>query len=94
MLDEADVSTDILGSMLRTLGMDRKTTVDFMKSMIKDERYLTVNLIHIASISEGIISTTFGHNSTKEHPLQVQFSHLTWSNKQRFFPETLHKGIR
>ncbi|MEM3192751.1 MAG: hypothetical protein QW292_11870 [Candidatus Parvarchaeota archaeon] len=47
MLDESQVFTDTLGSMLRTVGMDRKVMVDFMKSMLKDERYLAVDLTHI-----------------------------------------------
>ncbi|MEM3193022.1 MAG: hypothetical protein QXU98_01965 [Candidatus Parvarchaeota archaeon] len=59
MLDEAHVSTDTLGLMLHTVGMDRKAEVDFMKSMMKDERYLAVDLTHIPSISEGTISATF-----------------------------------
>ena len=76
MLDEADVSPDALGPMLRRIGTDRKAMVDFMRSLIKDDRYMAVDLTHVLSMSEGIISSTLGHNSRKEYLPQIQLLFL------------------
>jgi len=46
--------------------------VQFMKSMMKDDHYLAVDLTHVLSMSEGIISATLGHNSMEEYLPQVQ----------------------
>ncbi|MHB1708757.1 MAG: transposase [Thermoplasmataceae archaeon] len=73
---EAHVSPDVLGDMLRKIGMDRKAMTDFMKSFMKDERYLAVDLTHVLSMSEGVISATLGHNSMEEYLPQVQLLFL------------------
>ena len=73
---DAHVSPDALGPMLRSIGTDRKAMVDFMKSLMKDDRYLAVDLTHVLSMSEGIISATLGHNSTEEYLPQVQLLFL------------------
>ncbi len=39
---------------------------------MKDERYLAVDLTHILSMSEGVISATLGHNSKNEYLPQVR----------------------
>jgi len=69
---DAHVSPDSLGDMLRRIGMDRSSMVQFMKSMMKDDHYLAVDLTHVLSKSEGIISATLGHNSMEEYLPQVQ----------------------
>jgi transposase len=75
-LREAHVSPDVLGDMLRRIGTDRKSMTDFMKSFMKDERYLAVDLTHVVSMSEGVISATLGHNSMEEYLPQVQLLFL------------------
>ncbi len=72
MLKDAHVSPDSLGDILRRIGMDRNAMISFMKSMMKDDRYLAVDLTHVLSMSEGIISATLGHNSMGEFLPQVQ----------------------
>ena len=69
---DAHVSPDSLGDMLRRIGTDRNSMVRFMKSIMKDDRYLAVDLTHVLSMSEGIISATLGHNSMDEYLPQVQ----------------------
>ena len=69
---DARVSPDSLGDMLRSIGMDRGSITGFMKSFMKDERYLAVDLTHILSMSEGAISATLGHNSKGEYLPQIQ----------------------
>ncbi|MCW6159056.1 MAG: transposase [Thermoplasmatales archaeon] len=73
---DARVSPDSLGDMLRSIGMDRSSITGFMKSFMKDERYLAVDLTHILSMSEGVISATLGHNSKGEHLPQIQLLFL------------------
>ena len=73
---DASVSPDSLGDMLRSIGMDRSSITGFMKSFMRDERYLAVDLTHILSMSEGVISATIGHNSKDEYLPQVQLLFL------------------
>ncbi|EQD75588.1 transposase IS4, partial [mine drainage metagenome] len=73
---DAHVSADVPGDMLREIGIDRKAMTDFMKSFMKDERYLAVDLTHVLSMSEGVISATLGHNSMEEYLPQVQILFL------------------
>lgn len=75
-IKDAHVSPDALGDMLRRIGIDRKAMTDFMKSFMKDERYLAVDLTHVLSMSEGVISATLGHNSMEEYLPQVQLLFL------------------
>ena len=62
--------------MPRNIGMDRSSITGFMKSFMRDERYLAVDLTHILSMSEGVISATLGHNGTDEYLPQVQLLFL------------------
>ena len=76
MLSDAHVSPDSLDPMLRRIGMDRTALAGFMKALMNDDRYLSVDLTHVLSMSEGIISATPGHNSTDEFLPQVQLLFL------------------
>ncbi|MEM3193209.1 MAG: hypothetical protein QW292_14215, partial [Candidatus Parvarchaeota archaeon] len=68
----AHVSPDSLGDMLRSIGIDRNSMTAFMRRFMVDERYLAVDLTHVLSMSEGIISATLGHNSREEYLPQLQ----------------------
>ena len=72
MLGDAHVSPDALGPMIRRIGMDRTAMTGFMRSFMKDDRYLAVDLTHVLSMSESVISATLGHNSMGEYLPQVQ----------------------
>lgn len=63
---DAHMSPDAPGSMLDTIGMDRKAMVDFMKSFMGDDRNPAVDLTHILSMSENVISSMLGHYSMDE----------------------------
>ena len=76
MIRDAHVSPESLGNMLRSIGMDRASEVKFMKVFMKGDRYLAVDLTHVLSMSEGIISATLGHNSMEEYLPQVQLLFL------------------
>ena len=72
MIRDAHVSLNSIGDMLRRIGINRSSMVRFMKSIMKDDRYLAVVLTHVLSMSEGIISATLGHNGMDEYLPQVQ----------------------
>ncbi|MGP6207951.1 transposase [Cuniculiplasma sp. SKW3] len=71
-IPDAHVSTESLSNMLKEIGMDRKSVTEFMKDFMKDDRYLAVDLTHVLSMSENIISATLGHNLMEEYLPQVQ----------------------
>jgi len=75
-LKDAHVSPDSLGDLIRRIGMDRNSMVRFMKSMMSGDRYLAVDLTHVLSMSESVISATLGHNSMDEYLPQVQILFL------------------
>ena len=75
-LSDAYVSPDSLGKMMRDIGVDRGSMVKFMKSLMKGSRYMALDLTHVLSMSEGVISSTLGHNSTQEFLPQVQLALL------------------
>jgi transposase len=75
-LQDSHVSPDSLGKMIRNIGMDRGSMVRFMQSLMKGSRYMALDLTHVLSMSEGIISATLGHNSTSEFLPQVQLALL------------------
>ena len=76
MLGDVHVSPDVLGPMIRRIGMDRAAMTGFMKSLMKDDRYLAVDLTHVISMSEGFMSAILGHNSVDEFLPQVQILFL------------------
>jgi len=76
MISGAHLSPEALAEMLRNLGSDRKAMVDFMRSFIRDEKYLAVDLTHVLSLSDGVISATLGHNSKELYLPQVQLLFL------------------
>ncbi len=71
-MKEAHVSPDSLGKMIRNIGMDRGSMVRFMQSLMKGSRYMALDLTHVLSMSEGIISSTLWNTSTSEFLPQVQ----------------------
>ena len=75
-LVEAHVSPDVLGNILRNIGVDRRGMTAFMRSFMGDEKYLAVDLTHVLSMSEGVISATLGHNSMAEFLPQIQLLFL------------------
>ena len=62
--------------MIRRIGMDRNAMIGFMRGFLEDDRYLAVDLTHVLSMSEGIISAALGHNSMGEFLPQVQVPFL------------------
>lgn len=76
LIHEAHVSPDVLGDLLRSIGIDRTSMIAFMRAFMSGDRYLAVDLTHVLSMSEGVISATLGHNSSAEFLPQIQLLFL------------------
>ena len=76
LIKDAHVSPESLGSIVRAIGMDRHAQVNFMKNFMKDNHYLAVDLTHVLSMGDNIISATLGRNSMEEYLPQVQLLFL------------------
>ena len=76
LIPDADLSDRRVGGMLRDVGMDRETMTSFMRNFVSGGGYAAIDLTHVLSLSEGVISSTLGHNSSGEHLPQVNESYL------------------
>ena len=76
LVPDTDLSDRHVGGMLGEVGMDRETMTSFMRNFVSGGGYAAMNLTHVLSLSEGVISSTLGHNSSGEHLPQVNESYL------------------
>jgi transposase len=68
---DAKVSPRSLSELLFSIGMERGKMVDFMKNFVEGSEFLVIDLTHIFSLSENIISATTGHNSEEDYTPQI-----------------------
>jgi len=68
---DAKVSPRSLSELLFSIGMERGKMVDFMKNFVEGSEFLVIDLTHIFSLSENIISATTGHNSEEDFTPQI-----------------------
>ena len=73
---EIDLSPRILGDILRDIGMDRSRIVNFLKNYLLGAEYVAIDLTHVFSFSENVISSMMGHNSKNEFSPQIQLLYL------------------
>ena len=69
-LTDAPVSPESLAKLLHSIGTTRQQTVQFMKNFIESSQ-VVIDLTHIFSLSEGVISATLGHNGEGQYLPQV-----------------------
>lgn len=69
-LDGATVSPESLSRLLGSVGLRRERAVGFMSSFVTGGQAV-MDLTHIFSLSEGVISATLGHNGDGEYLPQV-----------------------
>jgi transposase len=70
-IPEADVSERRIGDFIRTLGTQRGIVEKFLKHFVIGTEYVAVDLTHVFSLSENVISSTLGHNSKHEFMPQI-----------------------
>ncbi len=73
MFPDAKVSPKSLSQLLFSIGKERGKMVNFMKNFVEGSEFLVIDLTHVFSLSENIISATTGHNSEKEYTPQINF---------------------
>jgi len=71
IITDAKVSPKTLGNMLHTMGQQRQLITNFLSKYIAQEESIAVDLTHIFSLSENVISATLGRNSQQEYSPQI-----------------------
>ena len=61
-----------IGEMLRSIGMDRAATASFLKTFLAKSRYMAIDLTHVISLSDNIISAVLGHDPDEKHLPMVE----------------------
>jgi transposase len=75
-IDGAMVSPKVLGKLLRDIGSQRGKITQFLKEFVAGVNFAVIDLTHVFSLSENVISSTLGHNSEGEYLPQVNFTIL------------------
>jgi transposase len=93
-LKDAQVSPESLTKLLHSIGLARGRMVEFMKNFIQGSQ-VVIDLTHIFSLSEGVISATLGHNGQGQYLPQVNLVLLHSLEKKtpsffRLVPGSIH----
>ena len=76
ILPDARLSPGYVGDMLRQIGKDRGSIKVFLQRFISGEEFALIDLTHVVSLSEGIISAVTGYNTKKEFLPQIHINFL------------------
>ena len=76
ILPGAHLSPKTMGDLLRDVGKQREKTKIFLKQFITGNDYLLVDLTHVFSLSENVISSVPGYNSKGEFLPQIHMIFL------------------
>ena len=69
-LKDAQVSPESLSKLLHNIGTRRQPMTEFMENFVHGDQ-IVIDLTHIFSLSEGVISATLGHNGEGEYLPQI-----------------------
>lgn len=69
----AKVSPKSLSSFLHSIGSRRGKVVEFLKNFVGGTEFAVIDLTHIFSFSEDVITATIGYNSEGEYVPQINF---------------------
>lgn len=83
MIPGAKVSPKTLSSLLMSLGRRRKQSVEFMKQFVTGNDFEIIDLTHIFSKSENVISATLGRNAEGEYVPQLNLCLVFSKNENR-----------
>lgn len=81
IIPNAKVSPKTLGNLLHSIGQQRELVRKFLSKYIAQEECIAVDLTHIFSLSENVISSTLGRNSQQDYVPQINLL-LLFSLKQ------------
>ena len=72
----ADMNDRLIGRLLRELGTERGVITEFLSNFVTEGEYLAVDLTHVFSLSENIVSSMTGYNSKRDFAPQVNLLYL------------------
>ena len=75
-LRDAHLSPKTVGDMLREVGKERENIKAFLKQFISGSEFAIIDLTHVFSLSENVISSVPGYNSKKEFLPQIHMIFL------------------
>ncbi|CEG13374.1 conserved hypothetical protein [groundwater metagenome] len=75
-IKDAFLSQRNIGNLLREIGKEREKEKIFLKHFIAGTKFALIDLTHVFSFSENVISATTGYNSKMEFLPQINFSLL------------------
>lgn len=82
MFQDANVSPKSLSNLLYSIGTRRERSVEFMKNFIEGDQAI-IDVTHVFSMSENIISATLGHSSNEDHVPQINMALLLSMEKKQ-----------
>ena len=71
LFPDALCSPKSLSEIISSIGMRRGNVVEFLRNFVIGSRHIVIDLTHIFSFSEDVISATLGYNSAKEFIPQI-----------------------
>ncbi len=75
-LPDAHLSPRTVGDLLREVGKGREKTKVFLRHFLSGDDFALIDLTHVFSLSENVISSVPGHNSKREFLPQVHMIFL------------------
>ncbi len=69
----AKVSPKSLSELLSSIGKRRGKIVEFLKNFVIGAKHVVIDLTHVFSFSENVISASVGYNSEREYIPQINF---------------------
>ncbi len=73
LFSNAKVSPKSLAELLSSIGKRRGKIVEFLKNFVIGAEHTVIDLTHVFSFSENVISPAVGYNSEREYIPQVNF---------------------
>jgi len=75
-ISNAHLSPKVVGDMLRNIGKERERVKIFLKQFVSGNDFALIDLTHVFSLSENIISSVPGYNSKREFLPQIHMIFL------------------
>jgi transposase len=76
ILPGAHLSPKVIGNLLGDIGRDRERTKAFLRQFVSGNEFLLIDLTHVFSLSENIISSVPGYNSERDFLPQIRLIFL------------------
>jgi len=74
LFPDARVSSKSLSELLCSIGKRRRKAVEFLRNFVVGSEFAVIDLTHIFSLSENVISATLGYNSEWEYVPQINIT--------------------